>query len=239
MGVIDDSLFVIPAVSGPGSRRFSIVMTEQIRWDWSHPKRQRELRTVEDHILWTYAMLSVTRQIMEDRKRGMSDRFRDGRTKWTNIEMTKYQRQTRNISTLDRDDRLAQDGLKVCAHCGTTAPEFQWDHLIPRSKLAGEYVALNQVRSCPSCNMSRGNKDLMLWHRLNQTFPTLGVLRRYLKLCYFYAKQCGCLDSLACEAVQSGLPFDPRHLPRKFPKVEALLWDCAYPESNTPTPRTE
>ena len=214
-------------------------MPESTIWVWSEPKRQRELTTVEDHILWTYAMLSVTRQLMKGRSSGKPDRFPEGRSKWANIEMTKYQRQTRNISTLDRDDRLAQDGLRVCAHCGTTAPEFQWDHLIPRSKLAGEYIALNQVRSCPSCNMSRGNKDLMLWHRLKQTFPALGVLRRYLKLCYFYAKQCGCLGAPACDAVQSGLPFDPRHLPRKFPEVEALVWDYAHPEAETPTPRSQ
>ena len=214
-------------------------MPELNKWDWSDPKRQRSLTTVEDHILWTYSMLSVTRQIMADQQRGNPNRFPGGRTKWANIEMTKYQRQELNISTLDRDDRLAQDGLRVCAHSGVVASEFQWDHLIPRSKLAGEYIALNQVRSCPSCNMSRGNKDLMLWHRQNQTFPSLGVLRRYLKLCYAYAKQCGCLGNPTCHAVQSGLPFDPRYLPRKFPAAEVLVWDFAHLESEQPTPRSQ
>ena len=214
-------------------------MPGPIRWEWSELRRQRELTTVEDHILWAYAMLSVTRQMMNDRERGKPNRFREGRSKWANIEMTKYQRQTRNISTLDRDDRLAQEGLRLCAHCGAGAPEYQWDHLIPRSKLAGEYIALNQVRSCPRCNMNRGNKDLMLWHRRNQTFPALGVLRRYLKLCYFYAKQVGCLGNPACDAVQNGLPFDPQQLPRKFPEVEALVWDYAHPRAEMPTTRSQ
>ncbi len=214
-------------------------MSKPLRWDWSDPKRQRALKTVEDHIFWSYSMLSVTRQIMHDRISGKPDRLAGSNIKWTNIEMTKYQRQTRNISTLDRDDRLAQGGIRVCAHCGMTAPEFQWDHLIPRSKLAGDYIALNQVRSCPGCNMSRGNKDLMLWHRQNQTFPALGVLRRYLKLCYFYARKCGCLGAPACDAVQGGLPFDPRHLPRKFPAVEVLVWDFAHPDPEPPTPRSQ
>lgn len=206
-------------------------MPEPIRWDWSDPKRLRKLVIVEDHILWCYAMLSITRQIMEDRRKDKPDRFPGGRTKWANIEMTRYQQQRRTISTLDRDDALAQNGIKICAHCGTSTPKFQWDHLIPQSRLVGEYVALNQVRSCPHCNTSRGNKELMHWHRQGQTFPTLGVLRRYLKLCYFYAKQGGCLDAPTGKAVQDGLPFDPRHLPRKFPGVEHLVWDYAHPDS--------
>lgn len=68
-------------------------MSEPTRWEWSEPKRQRQLTTVEDHILWTYAVLSITRQMMKDREKGKPDRFPGGRTKWANIEMTKYQRQ--------------------------------------------------------------------------------------------------------------------------------------------------
>lgn len=215
-------------------------MPELLGWDWSEPKRQRALKTVEDHVFWSYAMLSVTRQIMQDRISGKPDRLAGGRTKWANIEMTKYQQQRRNISTLDRDDALAQDGIKVCAHCGTIAPKFQWDHLIPQSRLVGEYVALNQVRSCPHCNTSRGNKDLMFWHRQNQTFPTLGVLRRYLKLCYHYAKHGGYLSVPSADAVRDGLPFDPRYFPRKFPKVEQLVWDYAHPGgTGIPAKRSE
>lgn len=213
-------------------------MPEATRWEWSDPGKQRELTTVEDHIFWSYAMLSVTRQRMKDQKSGKPNRFPGGRSKWANIKMTRYQHGSRNISTLDRDDRLGQEGLRACAHCGTLAPEFQWDHLIPRSKLNGEYIGLNQVRSCPSCNRSRGNKDLMLWHRQKQTFPTLGVLRRYLKLCYFHAKQRNFLGNPARDAVQNGLPFDPRLLPRKFPAVEALVWDHAHPDPGRFMPRT-
>jgi len=64
----------------------------------------RKLVTVEDHILWTYALLSVKRQIMKARIEGKPDRFPGNLTKWANIEMTMYQRGSRNISTLDRDD---------------------------------------------------------------------------------------------------------------------------------------
>jgi hypothetical protein len=199
-----------------------------IRWDWKDPRGQRRLSTVEDHILWSYSMLSISRQIMERRLNGDTDPFPRGRSKACNIEMTKYQSREKNISPLDRDDWLAQNGIKVCAHCGADGPKFHIDHLIPSSRLK-DRLDLNQVRSCAYCNLNRGNKDLMHWHRQRQTFPTLGVLRRYLKLCYFYSKTRGCLGAATGEAVESGLPFDPRLLPRKFPSIDALVWDYAYP----------
>jgi len=148
--------------------------------------------------------------------------------------MSHYQDGRRHIRDMDRDDRLAQDGALVCAHFGCVAPEYQWDHLIPRSRLNGESIPLNQVRSCPRCNASRGNKDLMTWHRQNKSFPSLGVLRRYLKLCYFYSKQRGLLDERAEDAVADGLPFDPISLPRKFPAVDLLVWDYAYQGQGRP-----
>lgn len=204
-------------------------MPDMTPWDWPDPNRHRALVSVDDHILWSYAMLSITRQQMRDQQRGKADRFSSGRTKWANIEMTRYQRRKVTISTLDRDDALAQDGAKACAHCGTATPPFQWDHLVPRSRLKGGYIAFNQVRSCRHCNTSRGNMDLMGWHRRNRTFPALGVLRRYLKLGYFHAQAARLLTIPADQAILQGLPFDPRLLPRKFPDAQILVWDFAYP----------
>ena len=205
-------------------------MSEPIRWDWSEPKRMRRLVSIEDHILWAYSLLSVSRHIMKCEKSGKPHPYLGGRTKAANILMSSYQNKENNIRTLDRDDALAQNATPVCAHCGSVAPTYHWDHLIPRSKLNGRYVALNQVRSCPRCNMSRGDKELMAWYRMNLAFPTLGVLRRYLKLCYFYSTQLECLGRPVEEAVMNGLPFDPRELPRKFPPVEDLVWDYGYSE---------
>jgi len=205
-------------------------MSGQTPWDWRDPKRLRRLVTVQDHILWSYAMLSICRPMMAAAKNATPDRFAGSRVKWANIEMSRYQRGERNMTSLDRDDALAQDGRRVCAHCGQAKPPFHWDHLIPRSKLGGETVALNQVRACPPCNLSRGATDLILWHRQRQTFPTLAILRRYLKLCHQIAAD-KCLLHLPAEAaIAKGLPFDPRYLPRGFPKVHDLTWDFAYPD---------
>ncbi|WP_113912214.1 HNH endonuclease [Roseovarius dicentrarchi] len=183
---------------------------------------------MEDYIFWSYSVLTVTRVMMECEKAGRNHPYSGGRTKASNIVMSKYQNKIFNISNLDRDDALAQMAAPICAHCGDTASAYQLDHLIPRSKIKNDYIGLNQVISCSRCNASRGNKDLMEWYRQNMSFPSLGVLRRYLKLCYFYAKQRGYLNLPVEEALLSGIPFDPRKFPEKFPPVKVLIWDYAY-----------
>lgn len=205
-------------------------MATTTHWDWSDPKGQRRLHTVGDHILWSYSALTVTRIAMSCIKAGKPNPYRDGRAKGANMMMKQYEGLQKNITNPDRDDRLAQGGSAVCAHFGCSALTFHFDHLIPQSKIKDDYIPLNQVRSCPRCNTSRGNKELMVWHRQNRTFPSLAVLRRYLKLCYGYAKQRECLDDLAKDASKNGLPFDPVALPRKLPPLEQLVWDYAYPE---------
>lgn len=186
---------------------------------------------MEDHIFWSYSMLTVTRTIMECTKAGRPDPYSGGRTKASNIIMSKFKNNTMNVRNLDRDDALAQMAVPICAHCGSRAPSYHLDHLIPKSKIKNDYIYLNQVISCPRCNTSRGNKDLMEWYRRNMMFPSLGVLRRYLKICYFYAKQRGHLDRSVEESFQDGLPFDPRNFPEKFPPANELVWDYAYLES--------
>ena len=199
-------------------------------WDWPDPKGQTVLRTVRDHLLWSYSALTVTRIAMECLKAGKPNPYSNGRTTPTNKMLKKYRTLKMNISDLDRDDQLAQGGSVVCAHFGCSAQKLEYDHLIPRSKIKGKYIPLNQVRSCRQCNSRRGNKDLMIWHRQNKTFPSLAVLRRYLKLCSGYAEQRECLGDLATDASKNGLPFDPVALPRKLPPLEQLVWDYAYPE---------
>lgn len=133
-------------------------MVAKTYWDWSEPKGQRRLHTVSDHIFWSYSALTVTRIAMECMKDGRANPYPDGRTKGTNMMMKKYETLQKNITNLDRDDRLAQGGLAVCAHFGCSVPKYHYDHLIPQSRIKDDYIPLNQVRSCPHCNTSRGNK---------------------------------------------------------------------------------
>lgn len=199
-------------------------------WEWPDPEKQRKLVTIEDYIFWSYAALTVSRQITETSRAGIPSSYAKSRTRATNTIMTMYQDRRKSIRSLDRDDALAQDSMPICAHFGCASPKYHWDHLIPRNRLNGEVVSYNQVRSCPHCNTSRGNLELMQWHRQKKTFPSLSILRRYLKICYFYSIHHGCLTQPVEEAMTLGLPFDPRNLPRKLPPVKDLVWDYAYPD---------
>ena len=204
-------------------------MAKVTHWDWQSPKRMRALKTVEDHILWSYSLLSVSRRMMKECKSSGANILEGGRTKWATIEMSKYISGKRVISNLDRDDILSHNGIRTCSHCGITLNDYHWDHLIPRKQLKGRYLALNQVLSCAACNQNRGAKDLMIWHSERNTFPTLSVLRRYLKLCHQYSHQNGILLMAIESAAESGMPFNPQHLPKKFPPIHDLVWDFAYP----------
>ncbi len=205
-------------------------MLNATTWGWTDPKGQRKLLSVKDYIFWSYSVLTVSRIIMNRERIGQPIPYSGGRTKAANIMMSKYLKGDLRITDLDRDDALSQRAAPICAHFGCVASSYHLDHLIPRSKLNGHHVALNQVLSCPRCNLSRRDSELMAWHRRNKTFPSLGVLRRYLKLCHVYSEQFGYLDQNIGDALQQGLPFDPRNLPRKFPPVEHLVWDYAWPD---------
>lgn len=207
-------------------------MNRLTAFDWrDRGGGQRKLLTVRHHILWCYSALSVSRRFMKEAK-SVGHAWVEPRGQLTmmiNVMMTRYLDGDVTFASLDRDDRLAWDGDKVCAHCGSCTTHFHLDHLLPRSRLGGVFVECNGVRSCTSCNLSRGNKDLMVWHREKQTFPSLSVLRRYLKVGFRVSDRMGLLDTPEEEAGQKGLPFVPSALPRRFPPVGDLIWDHAYP----------
>ncbi len=52
---------------------------------------------------------------------------------------------------------------RVCTYCGTTcADNYHIDHIEPLSK-GGSNSIDNLTISCPSCNQSKGNKQLLHW----------------------------------------------------------------------------
>lgn len=55
-----------------------------------------------------------------------------------------------------------------CAYCGKEGGKFHQEHLIPMCK-GGYYTKQNIIPACKSCNLSKGEKDLMEWYP-KQTF---------------------------------------------------------------------
>ena len=207
-------------------------MDKLTSFDWrDRGRNQRKLVTVRDHILWCYSALSISRRLMKE-AHAAGDGWVEPRShlsKMINMMTKEYLDGRRKMRSLDRDDRLALDGEKVCMHCGSSAAQYHGDHLIPQRRLNGVFVEYNQVRSCPRCNLGRGDKDLLIWHREKQTFPSLSILRRYVKIGFRVSERMGMLDLPEDEARTEGLPFVPSALPRRFPPVGDLVWDHAHP----------
>lgn len=193
-------------------------------WDWPDSGVRRRTDTVERLIWWSYAGLSLTRRRMKD-----PNLFPGGRSRATPGEFGLYVKGKNKLGPLDRESRLQALHSPLCAHCGA-ASAGEMDHLIPRSR-GGTNLGFNTVPCCGSCNRRRGNKDLMRWYRERRTFPTLALMRHYLKLCHSVASTMDLLDRSPEDALGAGLPFDPTLLPSCYPPVKELTWDWRFSES--------
>ena len=139
------------------------------------------------------------------------------------------------MRSLYHDERLKMTNAQACHYCGATKT-LCMDHLIPKLR-GGPDAADNIVWACRSCNSSKGAKDMLAWMRWKGRFPPLLVLRRYLKIVARYCDENGHMDApLDRIGDDSGMPFDVRLLPVKYPPLETLrLW--AEPDSDDAAPQ--
>ncbi len=89
-----------------------------------------------------------------------------------------------NIRTIFDDEKIKLLSGNKCSYCGTT-DNLALDHIFPQ-KHGGKDIGDNLIYACRYCNSSKGKKDLMEWMRFKNTFPSLMILRRYLKLVITY-----------------------------------------------------
>ena len=72
---------------------------------------------------------------------------------------------------------------------------------------------------------------MLEWMKVRQSFPSIWLLRRYLKLVARHCDQCSLLSTPVLDASKLDLPFDLSLLPHSFPPLGTLkLW--VYPESS-------
>ena len=88
---------------------------------------------------------------------------------------------------IDEREKLAT--ANACCYCGSSE-DLTLDHLVPQLK-GGIHSSDNLVVACRSCNSSKGALDLIEWMKKRDTFPTLCLLRRYLKLVIRYCESHG------------------------------------------------
>ncbi len=128
---------------------------------------------------------------------------------------------TMNIRSIFEDEKIKLQTGKICNYCGSS-DDLTLDHIFP-IKLGGTDDAENLIFACRSCNSSKGKKDLMEWMNYREAFLPLMIIRRYLKLTYFYCLDNGLLDKSIDELKGIKLPFKIDLLPTKFPKPSGLV----------------
>ena len=128
-----------------------------------------------------------------------------------------------SIASIIDDERLKMQLPQVCSYCGSDK-NLSVDHLIPKFK-GGKETGDNFVWACRIRNSSKNKTDLMEWFNKKGAFPSLLILRRYLKVVIEYCSSNGLMDLPLEEAKQTELPFSLEYVPQVFPKPSELsLW---------------
>jgi 5-methylcytosine-specific restriction endonuclease McrA len=176
-------------------------------------------RTVREQIAWSYANLARAHAALED-----------GATKYKKIHHIIRNKVYHGLlsgkmtmRSLFDDERLKMVAPQACYYCGS--PEtLVVDHLIPQIR-GGPDEADNLIWACRSCNSSKQGRDMLAWTASKGFFPSILLLRRYIKIVARYCKKNGVMDEALHRAGELNMPFDVRLLPTKLPPLAELqLW---------------
>jgi hypothetical protein len=103
-----------------------------------------------------------------------------------------------------------------CVYCGTMPPpKLTGDHLIPKAR-GGLETGDNLVWACRACNSSKQGRDLLEWYAARTEFPSVTLMRRYLKLALVEADQRGVLDVAIAD--NPSVTFSLDYVPIKYPE---------------------
>jgi hypothetical protein len=172
---------------------------------------RKQLNTVKELIFWSYANLAMAHEAVDKGK----DKY--DRTSFIirNRMFTGLMNETINIGSMIDDEKVKIIHSDICAYCGKSS-DISIDHLIPKSK-GGTNCADNLIRVCKHCNSSKGAKDMLQWHYENDDFPSILILRRYLKLIYAYCVENNILDINITDIDNATLPFNLTTIPTDYP----------------------
>lgn len=174
--------------------------------------------TLREQIAWAYANLAMAHKAVTD---GAS---RYGTLHYM-IRARLYKglrTGTMNLGSLLDDERVKYLTGSHCAYCGATG-SLTIDHIVPRV-LGGLDGGDNFLPACRRCNSAKGAKDLLVWMAAEESFPSLSVLRRYLKLAHARAAEMAILDIPIAVIDPALFPFALHVLPAKFPPPPTLHW---------------
>lgn len=132
------------------------------------------VKTIRNLIYWEYAKL-IAGSAVKDRKNYA----------FIVYTYTKLRNQQIHPSTILRENQLlVGEYPDKCAYCEKKTENMHWEHIIPSSR-GGPDTIDNQVLSCQSCNLSKGDKDPYEWYGEEKKYeiPRL-VWGKYLKVIY-------------------------------------------------------
>lgn len=177
------------------------------------------IRTVKHQIAWSYANLARAHAALDQGCQRYTRSHHIIRSRLFHGLVSGRM----SMRSLYEDERLKLVLPHACAYCGSL-DRLCLDHLIPRIK-GGPDDADNILWACRSCNGSKHGRDLLRWMQVRGGFPSLFVLRRYLKLIWARSDALALLDTEIEDALVLALPFSLALLPQAFPPLDQLcLW---------------
>ncbi len=176
-----------------------------------------EITTVGELLHWSYANLAMAHAAIAAK----NEKY--GRMQFM-IRSRLYaglNKQSMSIGPLADDERLKMILPQACCYCGSR--EFlSADHLIP-TKRGGANTGDNLVWACRSCNSSKCAHDVLEWLAKRNQFPSILLLRRYLKLAIAMCRERNLMNAELAEAPE--LPFSLSAIPQVYPQPNQLrLW---------------
>lgn len=134
-----------------------------------------EILTVKEHIAWSYANLARAHAALQEGSEKYKQVHHIIRSKlFQGLVSGKM-----NMRSLYDDERMKMTVPQACCYCGNIN-KLSVDHLIPRIK-GGSDESDNLIWACNSCNSSKQGRDMLQWMHDKNRFPSVLLLRRYLK----------------------------------------------------------
>jgi len=184
-------------------------------------KTVKKLNTVAELLYWSYANLGMAHAACI---KG-SEKYGVFHFKIRSRLYSGFMNGSMNIHNFFDDERLKMILPRACCYCGSKE-NLSVDHIIPKSK-GGTDFGENLIWSCKSCNSSKGSADMLEWLAARNQFPSILLLRRYLKLAIHYCMEAGIMDLTLeeIENIKPPLPFAINAVPHNFPQANELkLW---------------
>lgn len=184
----------------------------------------KTLNTIKDKIFWAYANLAMAHSAVSKKQKNYSRIIYIIRSRL----FKGLSNGTMQIRTLFDDEKNKYVAGNICSYCGSF-DNLTLDHIVPK-KLLGRDISDNLILVCKSCNSSKGTKDLFEWMSSKNKFLPLLVIRRHLKLLYYFCDENDLLDKSLNEVNNFSIPFKFNYIPIDYPQPDNLI--LTYKSSN-------